>query len=112
MEQPLPAEEVKGFQSKIIEGLPFRFETASDTLAEYMSLIAGDRDVAFLRGYPAGIAGVTPASAQAALKKGLQTQSLLLVVVANADIVDELQPLVDKRGGSIDVIPVDNLFLE
>ena len=110
--QPVPSEELASFKSKIIESLPFRFETANDTLAEYISLIAGDRDVSFLENYPVGISKVTEEGAQKALARGVKTDALLLVVVANASIVEELQPLVDERGGSIEVITVESLYEE
>ena len=109
---PSEKEEIESFKSKLIEGLPFRFETAADTLAEYIGLIAGDREVAFLENFPVAIWEVDAASAQAALQQGVKTDKLLLVVVANASIEEELKPLVESRGGSIEVISVDSLFQE
>lgn len=109
---PLEEKEVESFKSKLIEALPFRFETPTDTLAEYINLIAGDMDVSFLENYPVGIDAVSTESAQKALNMGIQPDAMLLVVVANASIEEELKPLVDARGGSIEVISVDSLFVE
>jgi len=109
---PIEKEEIESFKSKLIEGLPFRFETAADTLAEYIGLIAGDREVPFLENFPVAISEVDSSAAQAALQQGVRTDKLLLVVVANASIEEELKPLVESRGGSIEVISVDSLFQE
>ncbi len=110
--EPIKPEEIANFRAKIVESLPFRFETSGDTLAEHINLIASDMDAAFLESYPVRLDQVTAASAQAALNRGLRTTGLMLVVVANRSIVDELQPLIDARGGSIKVISVDSLFIE
>jgi len=110
--EPIPEAEIQSFQSKMIEGLPFRFETPMSTLSEHVNLRASDMSTRFLEVYPQEIARVTPESAQAMLREGLKTDGLVLVAVGNADLVDELTPLAESRGGSVRVISVDSLFEE
>jgi len=110
--EPIPASEIQSFQSKMIEGLPFRFETPTSTLSEHVNLRASDMTTRFLEVYPCEIAGVTPESAQAMLREGLRTDGLFLVAVGNADLADDLAPLAEARGGTVRVISVDSLFEE
>ncbi|NUN15632.1 MAG: insulinase family protein [Myxococcales bacterium] len=108
-EEPDQAE-LESFQSKIIESLPFRFETAQHILSEHMELRADNMPVSFLEQFPVAIANVNTAKVKTVAQKTIPVDGLLLVAVANADLADSLRPLVESRGGTVEVIGLDWLF--
>lgn len=102
--------EVVSFQSKIIESLPFRFETAQHILSEHMELRADNMPVSFLEQFPVQIAKVSAENIKEVAQKTIPVDGLLLVAVANADLADTLRPLAESRGGTVEVIGLDWLF--
>lgn len=106
---PIGADELAGFKSKLIESQPFRFETASSTLDEILNLRQGDLPDEFLAQYPVRLAAVTAEQALAAAKRGLPVDGLTLVAVGNADMAPELQKLLPE-GATVEIVPVDALL--
>jgi zinc protease len=108
--EPMSDVELTSFQSKLIESLPFRFETAQHILSEHIHLRAEGLDAEHLRQLPVKVAALEPAEIRDALARGLDPTRLVLVAVGNASLADSLRPLVESRGGTLDVVSTDSLF--
>ncbi len=103
-------EELASFKSKLIESLPFKFETAQHILSQHIELRMEDLDVDFLRQFPVRIDACDAAAVHAALERGLRTDALLLVAVGNESDAAALRPIVEKRGGKVEVVSPDVFF--
>lgn len=86
---PLELSEIDNFKAKIVNAFPFRFETVSDTLGEYLSLAAEGVDVAWLEGYTDKIATPTAADIHTAVQS-IKPEAMTLVAVGNRDLVPTL----------------------
>ena len=86
---PLEAAEVDNFKAKIINAFPFRFETVSDTLGEYLSLASEGVEVSWLEEYTDKVGTPTPAQIQAALQS-IDPKAMTLVAVGNRDLIETL----------------------
>lgn len=103
--EPLPQAEIDAFKAKINNGFPFKFETISDTLAQYLYLAVDGVDVEWLATYTDRIAAPTPAEVHAALSVITPAQ-MTLVAVGNRDLVEVL-----SRYGKVEVVSATD-FLE
>lgn len=90
---PLPEAEVEGFKDKIINGFPFKFETVSDTLEQYLFLAAEGIPTRWLEDYRANLRKPTPAEIAESLAV-LDPDRMVLVAVGNRDLV----PVLEKYG--------------
>ncbi|MGM0576626.1 MAG: M16 family metallopeptidase [Myxococcota bacterium] len=88
-ERPLPPREVASFKGKIINAFPFKFETVSDALAQYLYLEVGGVDVAWLERYTDELARPTPEDVQQAMQV-LDPGRMVLVAVGNRDLLPTL----------------------
>ncbi|MCB9728855.1 MAG: insulinase family protein [Deltaproteobacteria bacterium] len=102
---PLPDTEVESFKAKINNGFPFKFETISDTLEQYLYLAVDGVDVSWLETYTDRIAAPTPAEVNAALSV-ITPASMTLVAVGNRDLIPVL-----ARYGKVEVVSATD-FLE
>ncbi len=87
---PLEAAEVSNFKAKIVNGFPFRFETVSDTLSEYLDLELEGVDVEWLATYADRINAPDPAAIHTAMQV-IVPEAMTLVAVGNRDLVDILK---------------------
>ena len=101
----LPDTEVESFKAKINNGFPFKFETISDTLEQYLYLAVDGVDVSWLETYTDRIAAPTPAEVNAALSV-ITPASMTLVAVGNRDLIPVL-----ARYGKVEVVSATD-FLE
>jgi zinc protease len=88
-EAPLEASDIANFKDKIINAFPFRFETVSDTLGEYLSLAAEGVNVAWLEDYTDTIATPSAADIHAAVQS-IKPEAMTLVAVGNRDLIETL----------------------
>ena len=86
---PLKADEIENFKAKIINAFPFRFETVSDTLGEYLSLAAEGVDVAWLEDYTDKITTPSAVEIHAAVQS-IKPAAMTLVAVGNRDLIETL----------------------
>ena len=101
---PLELSEVDNFKAKIINAFPFRFETVSDTLGEYLMLAAEGVDVAWLETYTDKIQAPTPQAIHAALQ-AITPTTMTLVAVGNRDLIPILATY-----GRVKVITADDFL--
>lgn len=87
---PLSSDEVDGFRSKIINAFPFKFETVSDTLAQYLYLETAGVPTSWLELYTDRLGVPGPVDVHRAMQ-ALVPRSMVLVVVGNRDLIPTLQ---------------------
>jgi len=88
-EAPLEAAEIESFKAKIVNAFPFRFETVSDTLGEYLSLAAEGVEVSWLEDYTDKVAAPDAAQVHAAVQS-IDPSKMTLVAVGNRDLIETL----------------------
>jgi zinc protease len=109
LETPFPEKEIAFFRNKLIQSLPFRFETPMSTLNEHITLHAGQLGPEFLENYASRMHEVTPESIHTVLQEALDPKHLLLAAVAPPGCAEELEELVEERGGTVERMSVDQL---
>lgn len=102
---PLSAAEVDGFRAKIVNGFPFKFETVSDTLSQYLYLEVEGVPVSWLEGYTDLLAVPDAAAVHAAMQR-IDPATMVLVAVGNRDLIGVL-----SRYGPVTVVSAAD-FLE
>ena len=85
----LPAEEIDGFKAKIVNAFPFKFETVSDTLAQYLYMEAGGVPVSWLRNYTDAVSRPSASLVHTAMQL-VDPSRMVLVAVGNRDLVEVL----------------------
>lgn len=101
---PLESAEVDNFKAKIVNAFPFRFETVSDTLGEYLMLAAEGVDVSWLERYTEGIQKPTPETIHRALQR-ITPEAMTLVAVGNRDLIPTL-----AKYGRVKVVSADDFL--
>ncbi|MDP6943229.1 MAG: hypothetical protein QF464_03685, partial [Myxococcota bacterium] len=86
---PLEVAELDNFKAKIINGFPFRFETVSDTLGEYLSLAAEGVEVSWLEDYTDKVSKPSAEQVHAAMQR-VDPTAMTLVAVGNRDLIAPL----------------------
>jgi zinc protease len=89
---PMPIEEIDGFKGKIINAFPFKFETVSSTLAQFLYLTAAGIPIRWLAEYTDRIAAPTAAEVHEVLQL-LDPARMVLVAVGNRDLVPVLRSM-------------------
>lgn len=97
-EAVLPQAEIDAFKGKIINSFPFKFETISDTLEQYLYLAVDGVDVEWLATYIDRIAAATPEEVHEALSV-IEPERMTLVAVGNRDLIEVL-----SRYGKVEVV--------
>jgi len=110
LENPIPAKEIAFFRNKLIQSLPFRFETPMSTLNEHITLLASQLGPSFLENYASRMHEVTPDSILTVLREALHPKQLLLAAVAPPECGGELEELVAERGGKLEKWTVEQLI--
>lgn len=87
--EPIPLPELESFKAKIINAFPFKFETVSSSLGQYLWLAVDRVPVDWLRGYMAAIATPGAGEVQAALQS-ISPDGMVLVAVGNTDLIGTL----------------------
>ncbi len=102
--QPPPEPELTAAKAKIINQFPFKFETVSDTLEQYLHLTVDGVPVTWLEGYTAALAAPTDAQVHQSLGR-LDPDRMVLVAVGNRDLIPTLQ-----RFGQVRVVKVSDFL--
>lgn len=97
-DEPLPQTEIDAFKGKINNSFPFKFETISDTLEQYLYLAVDGVDVEWLATYTDRVAAPTPEEVHQALSV-ITPERMTLVAVGNRDLIEVL-----SRYGKVEVV--------
>ena len=101
---PLDAQELAGFKAKIINGFPFKFETISDTLEQYLMLASDGIPVSWLEQYVNAIQTPDAAAVHRSLQR-VDSDKMVLVAVGNEDLIPTL-----SKWGEVNVIDVQDFL--
>lgn len=88
-EAPLKKEEIVSFQNKLTNAFPFRFETVSDALGQYVMLAFEDIPVSWLAGYNTALRAVSAEEVHRAMQ-AVDPNAMTLVAVGNRDLLPVL----------------------
>ncbi len=102
--EPIPLPELESFKAKIINAFPFKFETVSSSLGQYLWMAVDRVPVDWLRHYQSAIGAPDAAAVQEALRR-VSADSMVLVAVGNADLASTL-----AQFGSVTVISAADLL--
>ncbi|MEZ4266076.1 MAG: pitrilysin family protein [Myxococcota bacterium] len=102
--EPLPQAEIDAFKGKINNSFPFKFETISNTLQQYLYLAVDGVDVEWLATYTDRVAAPTPADVHQALSV-LTPERMTLVAVGNRDLIEVL-----SRYGKVEVVSASDFL--
>jgi zinc protease len=95
VEAPLSAEELKLSKDAFIQGLPGTFETSGMVVGTYAGFFTYGLGIDYLTRLPGLISGVTAESAQAAARKYIQPNKLIVVIVGD---MKKIEPQIAKLG--------------
>lgn len=88
-EEPPSESTVASFRDKIVNGFPFRFETSSQTLDQYLQLAAWSLPMQWLRDYPKKLSQPSPKEVHEALQQ-LEPGRMVLVAVGGPELAKRL----------------------